>query len=46
MIKKPNVKISKNHQMFIFGFDVAKDRGGIKLYTSSLVYSQIWLKSF
>ncbi len=32
--------------MFIFGFDVAKDTGGIKLYTSYLVYSQIWLKCF
>jgi hypothetical protein len=45
-VKKPNVKINQNHQMFIFGFDVAKDTGGIKLYTSYLVYSQIWAKIF
>ncbi len=43
--QKSNVKVRKNHQMFIFGVDVAKDTGGIKLYASYLVYSQIWLKS-
>ncbi len=42
---KVREKISKNHQIFIFGFQcVTKNiEGWLKFHTSNTVYSQIWL---